>query len=191
MESNNFLGEGQTLPSPTATIAYVTLGRGTQNYTCASAGVAPVAIGANATLYDASALLQIPPPFGLEALEKAPSIAINVQESQVPATVQGHAIGHHYFNGGGQPTFDLGSDGLLVGKKVADIPAPSNATTGPAGNPTQDYGAVDWLNLVNAGASVNLQEVYRVECAGGKAPPTCSSAGDLFQQYSCLYWFYS
>ena len=184
-------GAGQSLASPTATIAYVTLGRGTQNYTCASSGVAPVSVGANATLYDASALLQIPSPWGLQALEAAPSVAINVDESDIPAIVQGAAIGHHYFNGGGQPTFDLGAHGVLVGKKVGDIPAPANAVTGPNNQPTQDYGAVDWLNLVDAGTSVTLKEVYRVECAGGHQPATCSSAGDLFQQYACLYWFYS
>ena len=178
------------MPTPTATIAYVTLGRGTQNYTCASAGVAPVAVGANATLYDASALLKIPPPYGLKALEAAPAMAVNVDESQIPPIVQGHALGHHYFNGGGQPTFDLGKDGVLVGKKVADIPPPTNASTGPTNDPTQDYGAVDWLNLVDAGTSVTMKEVYRVECAGGHQPSICAKAGDLFQQYACLYWFY-
>lgn len=114
---------------------------------------------------------------------------MNIPTSLVPSQVLAKAIGHHYFNGGGQPTFDLGAKGKLVAKKLNNIAAPENSSKGPAHQPTQDYGAVDWLKLGDAGGSVGLSEVYRVECAGGKAPPTCQQAGPLFQEYACLYWF--
>ena len=169
----------------------MTLGRGTQNYTCASPSATPASIGANATLWDLSPLLNwIPPPWGLKAVLASPRLAINVATDKVPSVVAAQAIGHHYFNGGKQPTFDLGKKGLLVAKKVGDIPAPTDAAPGPLNEPSQDNGAVDWLNLVDAGGSIGLNAVYRVECAGGKAPTTCDKAGPLFQEYACLYWFY-
>ena len=96
--------------------------------------------------------------------------------------------GHHYFNSAGQPTFDLGNIGFLVAKKTGDIPAPANASPGQGG---QGYGAVDWLNLQDAGGSTGLNEVYRVETAGGKQPPTCNGVvGNIEVQYAALYWFY-
>ena len=97
-------------------------------------------------------------------------------------------LGHHYFNSAGQPTFDLGSTGFLTAKKTGDIPAPANACPGQG---DQGYGAVDWLNLVNAGGSVGLSEVYRVETAGGKQQPACNGfVGNIEVQYAALYWFY-
>lgn len=182
---------GQTLPAPTATLKYVTLGRGTQNYTCTSPSASPSAFGAKASLWDVSLLLAwIPAPWGLKAVLDTPRVAINVPIEKIPSVIAATAIGHHVFNSAGQPTFDLGDKGFLVGKKASGIAAPKDAASGPFNNPGQDYGAVDWLNLVDAGGSVGLTEVYRVECAGGKPPVTCDSAGSIYQEYSCLYWFY-
>lgn len=155
----------QSLPPPTASLKYITLGRGTQNYTCASIGGTPVSIGAKATLFDTSLVLK---KRGISAVEELPDLAINYPLEKIEDCFETYVIGHHYFNGGGQPTFDLGQDELLVGKKVGDILAPSNATVGPKNQPTQDYGAIDWLKLVDAGGSVGLTEVYRVDTAGGK-----------------------
>jgi len=98
-------------------------------------------------------------------------------------------LGHHYFNGAGQPTFDLGSTGFLTAKKTGNIPAPAGACPGAGG---QGFGAVDWLRLVDAGGSRGLSEVYRVVTAGGKAPPTCPfPSGSIEVQYAALYWFYA
>lgn len=50
---------------------------------------------------------------------------------------------------------------------------------------------MDWLNLVDAGGSVGLSEVYRVETAGGKQQPACNGfVGNIEVQYAALYWFY-
>ena len=83
--------------------------------------------------------------------------------------------------------FDLGSTGFLVAKKTGDIAAPGDAYAGQFG---VGYGAVDWLNLVDAGGSTGISEVYRVETAGGMQPPTCTAAGPIQVQYAALYWFY-
>lgn len=99
-------------------------------------------------------------------------------------------LGHHYFNAAGQPTFDLDATGLLVAKKTGDIPAPPDACAGPPG--AQNYGAVDWLSLVDVGTGVSrgLSGVYRVDTAGGKAPPSCEQMGPIEMPYAALYWFY-
>jgi len=122
-------------------------------------------MGARATLFDTSALLK---KRGINEVEKLPSVAVDCSLAEFESHFPTYVIGQHFFNGGGQPTFDLGKNGLLVGKKVGDIPPPIEASVGPKDQPTQDYGAVDWLKLVDAGGSVTLAEVYRVETAGGK-----------------------
>ena len=148
----------------------------------------PVAVGAIADLLDASPLLQLlPPAEGIKVLELLPEYLVNfdtslLSEYSIPL------LGHHYFNAGGQPTFDLGSTGFLTAKKVGDIPAPQGACPGSMG---QGFGAVDWLALADAGGSVDLNGVYRVVTAGGKAPPTCAGQPKTIQiQYSALYWFF-
>lgn len=99
-------------------------------------------------------------------------------------------LGQHIFNAAGQPVFDLGSIGSITVKKTGNIPAPASACSGPPG--MQNYGAVDWLSLVDVGngASTGLKEVYRVSTAGGKAPPTCEKPGTIEVQYATLYWFF-
>ena len=179
------------LPSPTPglQVKAITLGRGTQNYTCApgSAGP-PVLIGAIADLLDASVLLPLlPPSEGMQILNLLPSYLVSfdfatIENSSIPS------IGRHYFDSAGVPTFDLGAIGLLKGKKAANISAPATASEGPN---NQGNGAVDWLALSDAGGSTNFHEGYRVETAGGKAPASCSGQPEAFvEQYAAQYWFY-
>jgi len=124
-------------------------------------------------------------------------IGVNISTSTVEGVpkIEGAphvpVLGQHYFNGAGQPTFDLSKSntGFLVAKKIGDIPAPTNACAGQDG---QAYGAVDWLTLTDVGGSQGLNEVYRVETAGGKHPTTCSGTVTypIQIQYAALYWFY-
>lgn len=178
----------QSLPAPNSTLKFITIGRGTQNYTCASTSSSPVLVGAKAVLLDASPLLPLlPPGEGTAVLDLLPRYVIDfdfaaIEASQIPK------LGIHYFDSNGVPTFDLGNNGLLKGKGLADIPAPANASVGSF---DQGYGAVDWKTLTDAGGSVGLKEVYRVETAGGKAPPSCAGATKpICIDYSALYWFY-
>ncbi|KAM0798933.1 hypothetical protein BDR22DRAFT_890763 [Usnea florida] len=178
----------QALPTPNGTLKFITIGRGTQNYTCTSASPSPVLVGANAVLLDASPLLPLlPPGEGTAVLDLLPSYVIDfsfaaIEASKIPK------LGKHYFDAKGVPTFDLGSNGFLKSKGVGDVAAPANASAGPF---DQGYGAVDWKSLIDAGGSVGLTAVYRVEVAGGKAPPSCVGvSAPIYIDYSALYWFY-
>lgn len=187
--TNDILHSGsQSLPAPNGTLKFITIARGTQNYTCNSTSTSPVLVGANAVLLDASALFPLlPSGKGTAVLDLLPRYVIDfdfaaIQASQIPK------LGIHYFDSKGVPTFDLGNQGLLKSKSFADILAPANATVGPF---DQGYGAVDWKTLTDAGGSRGLKEVYRVETAGGKSPPSCAGVtAPLYIDYSALYWFY-
>ncbi|KAL8713910.1 MAG: hypothetical protein Q9220_002056 [cf. Caloplaca sp. 1 TL-2023] len=181
-----------SLPAPTAgfSLKAITLGRGTQNYTCAAgASTAPVAVGAIADLLDASPLLPLFPSSQSQIiLNILPEYLVSfdfaiIENSSIPI------LGRHYFDAAGVPTFDLGAIGLLKGKKIANIAAPATACKGA--NRKGD-GAVDWLTLTEAPGSNKLKEVYRVETAGGKAPTSCGggAAHNITVQYAAQYWFF-
>lgn len=183
-----------SLPSPIdgTCLKAITLGRGTQNYTCATntASSIPAPVGAIATLFDATPLLpSLPVQEGQLLLNILPGFLVSfpyaaLENSSLPVK------GHHYFNSAGVPVFDLTSSnvGLLLAGKVGDILAPKRSTVGPdnIGN-----GAVDWLTLTAKPGSSNLQEVYRTWTAGGKAPATCENQASVIQiQYAAQYWFF-
>lgn len=178
----------QSLPAPNSTLKFITIARGTQNYTCTSASSTPVLVGANAVLLDASPLLPLlPPGEGTAVLDLLPRYVIDLSFAAIKASSI-PKLGIHYFDSKGVPTFDLGNNGLLKAKGLADIPAPANASAGPF---DQGNGAVSWKTLIDAGGSVGLKEVYRVETAGGKPPSTCTGVtAPLYIDYSALYWFF-
>ncbi|KAM3075212.1 hypothetical protein ACMFMG_007339 [Clarireedia jacksonii] len=180
-------GATTTLPSPSGTLTYVALGRGIQNYTCSTVGGKPAAIGAVASLYDATYLAKCQASTANNLPNSAVYTPLPPSES---APFMGlPLLGHHFFAADGTPTFNLSSvSKLLYAAKAADIAAPLNASPGPA-----NTGAVDWLKLsAKSGyASVGLTEVYRVDTAGGNPTATCASTGTLSIEYSALYWFYS
>lgn len=177
------------LLSPTAALKFVAVGRGVQNYSCAGAGAAPVAIGAVATLYDFTSLaytsettLNTVPPI----IVYEPISSTNGSTLSVGNTGTYPIIGHHYFGADGTPTFDLFTVGdILFCKKIASVNAPAAASVGPDGT-----GAVPWLMLTDKGGSVGVQEVYRVVTAGGKAPATCPDMNLISVQYAAEYWFF-
>ncbi|CAD6581781.1 MAG: hypothetical protein ASARMPREDX12_000664 [Alectoria sarmentosa] len=176
-----------SLPAPTGALKYITLGRGTQNYTCATPASTPVSIGAAAALFSVAQLLlpALSVSQGQAALDALPNTAVGDTVAQIAQSGL-PIIGQHSFTAAGVPTWNLFGDGLLYGSSVGDIPAPAGASAGPQG-----YGAVDWKALTGVAGSVGLTEVYRVETAGGKAPASCAGLGATIQvQYAAMYWFY-
>ncbi|CAD6444384.1 476d371d-e5fe-49ba-9241-58fe27858ba0 [Sclerotinia trifoliorum] len=175
------------LPTPSGTLAYAALGRGIQNYTCSAVGATPVALGAVASLYDATEFAKC----NGAAFNNLPNIAVY---TSLPSTTSAKflglsTLGKHFFDARGTPTFDLYTvNKILYSAKTGDVSAPINASPGPS-----DTGAVDWLSLSAKATytSVGLSEVFRVETAGGNSINPCSKVGVQSVQYSAQYWFYS
>jgi len=185
------------LPGPAAglVLKHVAIGRGTQNYTCGTnATAAPAAIGAVATLFNASCIAATYP----DLLTAIPNVALQVnltnanQNSLTPSNLI--ISGHHFFTTTTTPFFDLDTSSMQLGtapcSKNATVPAPAGA---PAGQGGKGNGAVAWLKLTTKdGATGNLEEVYRLNTAGGNPPATCTGIlNTSFEvEYSAEYWFW-
>ncbi|KAF2492390.1 hypothetical protein BU16DRAFT_112333 [Lophium mytilinum] len=183
------LGDKNPLPPPTAGLRlyHVAVGRGTQNYTCASASetVVPVSKGAAATLFNATCAASRAPT----TLSSTPAIALAFS---VPTGDQAAALesGHHFFSNATTPVFNLDTAAHAFGigslKKTANTTAPADA---PAGS--NNMGSVAWLKLTGI-EDGTFKEVYRVDTAGGNPPKNCSGiSGDFDVEYSAVYWFYT
>jgi hypothetical protein len=153
-----------TAPSPDLTLVLIAMGRGTQNYTCASPAALPSAIGAVATLYDASCAVANP--------------AEDLNNVAAPA-----AIGTHFFADATTPAFDVAAlGGLTRLAKVQDVAAPQ---------PDKD---VRWLRLqAKDGGSSAVKFIYRLNTVGGLAPADCAGreVGEVVTvPYEAQYWVY-
>jgi len=190
------------LPSPPAglSLAHVAIGRGTQNYTCdlSNSTAVPVAIGAYATLFNVSCLAVQAP--GLVSL--LPQIAIDLPMSFTPSPEDATSSpmyfdtsGYHYFTNTTTAFFNLDTSTHTYGsgafKKVNATTPPTTAIVGPEGS---GNGAVPWLKL-NADYSESkqvLQQVYRLNTAGGNPPKTCQGMTASFEvPYAAEYWIYT
>ncbi|MCJ1369224.1 hypothetical protein MMC20_000434 [Loxospora ochrophaea] len=185
-------------PSPGLYLYHVAVGRGTQNYTCATSDSSsvPSAIGALATLYNATCVAATSP----STLASLPALALNNPRPAACAQLSPADIaisGHHYFVTTTTPTFNLdtsnGQYGITFASKNASVPAPAGSVVGQnnSGN-----GAVPWLKLESQGPAAGtvgpVQEIYRVNTAGGQPPATCAGQpATLTVQYSAEYWFYA
>lgn len=183
-----------TAPTPLAPptaglqLKHVAIGRGTQNYSCGTnETAAPLALGAVATLYNASCVASTYP----DLLAMLPNVALQFNLStanQATLSPSNLAIsGHHYFANTTTPTFNLNTTAMDLGfapcSKNASVPAPAGA---PVGQDNTGYGAVPWLRLLTRdGATGNLEEVYRINTAGGNPPATCAGMPTTFEvQYA-------
>ena len=190
-------------PSPDLKLRYIGLGLGTQNYTCASPTSTPTAVGANATLYDATeAMTALNHNLGStnnQLMERIAGQGPCMADRSDKVTGL-NVLGHHYFTASGTPSFDLGALKLtpspfLSAQKLASATAPTEACAGRDGG-----AAVPWLQLKDDGTSANSGElimVYRVMTAGG-ALADCSqmsqqggdNGGVITRDYSAYYYFY-
>ncbi|KAE9379061.1 malate dehydrogenase [Stipitochalara longipes BDJ] len=181
--------------SPGLTLKHVAIGRGVQNYTCSptNATAAPVSIGAVATLYNASCVASTYP----DLLTALPNVALqfnltsNDQATLAPSYLA--ISGHHYFANTTTPTFNLNTAAMDLGFAPC---SKNNTVAAPAGSPVgqggQGHGSVAWLKLVTRdGATGNLEEIYRVNTAGGNPPATCDGMPATFEvEYASEYWFF-
>jgi hypothetical protein len=182
-------------PSKGLVLKHVAVGRGTQNYTCdvKNATAAPVAVGAVATLFNASCVAASYP----DLLDMLPGVSLqfNLTGDEVALRRLGPTnlaiSGHHFFTNTTTPFFSLDTTDLKLGQAACSknntLAAPADSAQGQGGEL-----AVPWLKLLTrSGATGDLQEVYRLDTAGGSAPATCAGMPASFEvQYSATYWFY-
>ncbi|KAF2461932.1 hypothetical protein BDY21DRAFT_359956 [Lineolata rhizophorae] len=174
------------LPVPEAglSVAQVVVGRGTQNYTCASSTSddEPEAAGALAQLFNATCIAATYPELLSRMTVLAMDFPIPTSDDPDSPTSRMHS-GTHFFQNATTPFFTLEDAGLghvaLSKKNVTDAP-----------NKEDD---VKWLKLASNGAEDNAwQEVYRVNTVGGVPPKTCEGLQSTFTvQYSAEYWFWA
>ncbi|KAJ5983713.1 hypothetical protein N7481_005812 [Penicillium waksmanii] len=189
-------------PSPHLDLKYIALGRGTQNYSCSSTesshsskkSATPVAVGAVATLFDASCIAsqsvmllhELPAVIAQTPLG---SFALMVEALTLTTNSSNLIIGEHYFNTAGDPFFDLnmsGSDAWMECKKDASVSAPTRVSRISG----KDESNVPWLKL-DCKDCKGIKEVYRVMTVGGVAPTTCAGQNDtVLVEYAAEYWFY-
>lgn len=140
---------------PEVSLKYIALGVGTQNYTCAatpnSATIAPVQVGAKATLFDVGSFFQHFPSM----VNSLPPLSLGLYtmtgKPDMTRITGGGVLGQHYFNAAGQLVFDLTKVGAkITAKKLANVAAPADACSGP-----QSVGAVDWLLLTDVGGGAS------------------------------------
>ncbi|KAI1505871.1 hypothetical protein F5X99DRAFT_366387 [Biscogniauxia marginata] len=185
-------------PTEGLTLKHVAIGRGTQNYTCdvTNTTAAPVLAGAVATLFNASCVASTYP----DLLHTLPKLALQFNLTAAEGGKGGEIkmgptnlviSGKHFFTNSTTPFFNLDTTQYQIGEagceKNDSVDAPADAATGLQGEK-----AVPWLRLLTrVGATGNLQQVYRVETAGGSAPATCEGMPAAFEvQYSAQYWFW-
>lgn len=145
------IGNGENLPSPPhgLKVKYTTLGVGTQNYTCANNNQAtkPVAIGALATLFDASCFVSPRHRGFLDVLAEIAAVTdVNIFKRILTVFLRLKTVGMHYFVES-DPLFDMRSkyddDYAFV-----DVVAKASA---PGGDD------VDWLKLDRASEGSGIQ----------------------------------
>ncbi|PNY24440.1 Malate dehydrogenase [Tolypocladium capitatum] len=183
--------DGLPPPAEGLTLRHVAVGRGTQNYTCRTGkeDAAPLAVGAVATLFNATCIAALYP----DLLGRIPSMAVhfNLSDAERLGPSAMPRSGVHYFADSSTPFFDLDTPALGIGRapcaKNGTADAPSTAAVGQRGDK-----AVAWLRLTaKQGATNGIREVYRVTTAGGSPPPTCRGLPAEFEvQYAAVYWFW-
>ncbi|CAE6482579.1 unnamed protein product [Rhizoctonia solani] len=157
---------------------YITLGVGTQNYTCSSAGTYASA-GAVATLVDISCAYASDPYLFGDVQTWAYNLYPQWQYASEPYT---HELGKHYFisqSGSIAPKFDFTQTGkgYTVAKKAA-------GTTSPEGSNN-----VDWLELQSTSGNL-AKYVFRVDTQGGQPPASCKAGETVRVKYTAKYWFF-
>ncbi|KAI8627709.1 hypothetical protein F5Y19DRAFT_440949 [Xylariaceae sp. FL1651] len=182
------------LPTPPAglKLKHVAVGRGTQNYTCdlANATAVPFQTGALATLFNASCVAATYP----DVLHMLPKLALQFDVTALSKMGPTNLVmsGRHFFTNFTTPFFDLDTDRYQIGEapctKLNGTAAPADAPRGRQGE-----AAVPWLRLgAHPDATGNIQEVYRVQTAGGSAPATCKGMPASFEvQYAAEYWVFA
>lgn len=167
------------------TLRHIAIGRGTQNYTCASASkdVVPVANGAIASLFNATCDYA---RLNEKVMVDVTNLARHYAIPKGPEA-DSRLSGHHEFTDKKVPLFKLKTDKVDYGYVMA---LPDIVKSDAPKDPANKNGSVPWLKL--NGVEGDYKEVYRVHTSGGVAPKTCEGIEGAFTvEYSAQYWFYA
>lgn len=184
----------QPAPTPLAavgegyTLRHIAIGRGTQNYTCASStgNDIPVAAGAIASLFNATCDAA---RLNIQVLADVTRLALDYAVPTSPEA-ESRLSGHHEFTEKKIPLFKLQTDKVNYGYVQAKPDEVKSAAPLDASKGANGLGSVAWLKL--KAVEGDYKEVYRVHTAGGVAPKTCDGAQSSFTvEYSAQYWFYA
>ncbi|KAF2845962.1 hypothetical protein T440DRAFT_482986 [Plenodomus tracheiphilus IPT5] len=183
-----------TAPTPLSpvssglTLRHIAIGRGTQNYTCASASATevPKAVGAVASLFNATCDAA---RLNTNVLADVTRLALNYAIPTAPEAEK-RLSGHHEFTAAGVPLFNLVTPNANLGYVMAKPDVVKSAAPEGAALGANGLGSVAWIKL--SAVEGDYKEVYRVHTAGGVAPKNCSGlAGSFTVEYSAQYWFYA
>jgi hypothetical protein len=157
---------GLNPPPADLSLVLIGLGKGTQNYTCASETATPAAIGAVADIFNASC-------------------AVATGNMGAIAEDEGDEVGVHFFIDNTTPDFDIIGLGNTQSKKVQNVTAP---------NPTADVPWLRLEAVAGAGTTSAVKQIYRLNTEGGVAPATCAGQAPgsvVTVSYSAQYWIYA
>ncbi|KZT25718.1 hypothetical protein NEOLEDRAFT_335909 [Neolentinus lepideus HHB14362 ss-1] len=178
---------------PNATLSYLALAVGVQNYTCSNTSTW-TNTGAVADLLDISCLYNTPLFDTLASIvygawNNTPD-AVTPLEMNRALSGNPEVLGQHYYvpnpaGSGTSPKWDFTSasykgdpNAFVVGAKVGDLPAPMSKAD------------IDWVQL-RATEGELATVVYRVQTKGGQPPSSCTPGSPLLSvKYTSQYWFY-
>ena len=184
-------------PDQDTYLRHIAIGRGVQNYTCENDTSTPTAIGAVASLYNASCTQCNFPALGTLMTNLVIHYPLPSDPTASLSPAQILFSGHHYFDEK-TPIFDLNTSpssqyGFAAVEKDDATDAPPDAPKGLEGET-----AVKWLKLNTVeGTTDGVRHVYRVNTVGGSPPETCEGmelepGGTVFSvEYAAQYWFYA
>ncbi|KAH8890732.1 hypothetical protein GQ53DRAFT_867166 [Thozetella sp. PMI_491] len=190
IELPSFSSAGLPLPSANLILRHIAIGLGTQNYTCPvkNSTAVPTPIGALATLFNASCIASTYP----DLFNTLPALLTELNLSgkvvtHIPVDRPSFS-GRHFFTNASTAFFDLDT----AVERLGQVSTARNNTLSPpifAPRGSRNESAVAWLKLLALpGATGGLQEVYRVQTAGGSAPKKCKGMPPTFEvTYSAQY----
>lgn len=183
-------------------MALVTIGRGTQNYTCPEGAQKPVQTGPNggavAQLWDITDAMKSEQAY-LDSITKSlnlfPLETLGVPSlndvSIDPLIGQFPKACFHYFSKSGTPVFDCKEKGIIFGKKADSKPAPKPEACSTADATVTD---IPWLVLDGVEGSQGFSKIIRIVTAGGVAPESCDGVKPdqvIKVDYAAQYWMFS
>ncbi|CAD6500798.1 BgTH12-06504 [Blumeria graminis f. sp. triticale] len=183
-------------PSNGLKLRIITVGRGTQNYSCTNENgkTEPIALGAKATLFDTSCTASKSPQQFAGFARSALDFDGSTDSAQFLDGTRPAVAAQHFFSARKTADFDFSnaaSNKLGHFQVVLDkaSPAPPGSQVGK--NNVGD-GAVPWLRAIGTDIGTGAKvEIYRLHTAGGNPSKTCDGKPENFEvQYAAEYWVF-